>query len=36
MFKGKITTITSSDILPDDDIFIVKKSVYTELVVVYR
>jgi len=33
---GKITTITSSDILPDDDIFIVKKSVYTELVVVYR
>lgn len=32
----EVTTITLSDILPEDDIFIVKKSVYTNMIVVYR
>ena len=31
-----ITTITINDILPEDDMFIVKKSVYTKMVVIYR
>ena len=34
--KDKLTTFSLADILPNDDIFIVKRSVYTELIVVYR
>ncbi len=34
--EDTIKTIKLADILPGDDIFIVKKSVYTNLVVVYR
>lgn len=34
--SDKLSTFSLSDILPGDDIFIVKRSVYTEQVIVYR